>query len=282
MFLTTGSVMHGLEGEADLKRMGGLSRAMPATAAAFVIGAVAISGIPPLSGFFAKDHVLNAAALTGRTAAWGVGLVAAFFSAMYIARLIFLAFFGERRSDAHAHESPPVMTLPLAALAIGAAGGGVLGLTAAEGVVAQFLEPVVGAVEEHAGGVALSEAALIVISVAVALAAIAVGWLVWGSGRVDWLGLRERAPDLHRALERAFFVDDAYAAAVQVPGKIASRTLAFFVDQRLIDGIVNGVGRLVTLAAGVGRRVQTGFVRNYALAFLLGAAAVLLYLGSRL
>ncbi len=283
MFLSAGSVMHGLEGETDLKRMGGLARAMPATAAAFTVGALAISGVPPFAGFFSKDQILAVANQTGHTFAWIVSLAAAFFSAMYIWRLISLAFLGESRSDGHPHESPAVMTVPLAALAVGAAGGGVLGLSAVSGVLPRFLAPALGEVAEVADPTAgLSEGALSAISVVVALAGIASAWLVYGSGRIDWVALRARLSGLQRFLARGWYFDDAYAATLVTPGKAGSAFLAYVFDERVIDGAVNEIGHVTTALASVSRRVQTGLVRNYALAFLLGVVAVLVYFGFRL
>ncbi|MDP9295585.1 MAG: NADH-quinone oxidoreductase subunit L [Actinomycetota bacterium] len=280
MFLAAGSVMHGLDNETDLKRMGGLAKAMPATAAAFGIGALALSGVPPFAGFFSKDQILAAANQGGHAFAYLVALVAAFFSALYIARLIFLAFFGRRRSDIPVHESPPLMTFPLAVLSVGAVGGGLLGLSAANGTLARFLTPVVGAVPQPTSGT--SEVTLTVISVLVAVAGIAVAYVFYGSGKVDWAGLRERNGVMHRSLERGWYVDAGYAAVVEHPGKAFARFLAFVVDARIIDGAVNGIGVAFRGLAAVGRRVQTGFVRSYALGFLLGAAAILLYVGWRL
>ena len=115
MFLGAGSVMHGMHEETDLQRMGGLIRRMPITVCTFVIGALALAGIPPLAGFFAKDQILEIASHTGRTWIYLLGTLGALLSALYIGRLLFLAFFGEPRSEEaeHAHESPPMMTLPL-------------------------------------------------------------------------------------------------------------------------------------------------------------------------
>src|SRR5436190_3891194 len=176
LFLATGSVIHSLDGETDLKKMGGLRHSMPITFATFVVGWLAISGVPPLSGFFAKDQILAQASQTGRTVAYAVALFAAFFSALYISRVVFIAFFGPPRHDQHPHESPRVMAVPLILLAIGAVVAGLLGLSAVSGVLPRFLEPVVGRVQEGHGG--LSTALLTVISVAVSLLGIAVGWLV--------------------------------------------------------------------------------------------------------
>jgi NADH-quinone oxidoreductase subunit L len=121
-----------------------------------------------------------------------------------------------------------------------------------------------------------------VISVLVAAAGIAVAYFVYGSGKVDWAALRARNGGLHRTLERGWYVDAGYAAVVEHPGKGFARFLAFVVDARIIDGAVNGIGTAFRGLAAVGRRVQTGFVRSYALGFLLGAAAILFYVGWRL
>lgn len=280
MFLSAGSVMHGLEGEIDLTRMGALRRAMPVTAAMFLIGMLAIAGVPPLSGFFSKDQILEVANRAGYTLAWAVALVAAFFSALYIARLIFLAFFGQDRTERRAHESPAVMTIPLAILAIGAIFGGLLGLSATMGRLQVFLGPVLGEVEEHTQG--LPAAALTALSVSVAVAAILVGWFVYGSGRIDWLALRVRVAGLQRFLAHAWYVDDVYSTVLVAPAKAGSAFLAYVVDLHWIDGAVNAVGQLFQWSASAGRRVQTGLVRNYGLAFLLGVVAIFVYVGFRL
>jgi NADH-quinone oxidoreductase subunit L len=280
LFLGAGSVMHGLDGETDLKRMGGLRAAMPITAATFVLGWLAISGIPPTSGFFAKDQILAVANETGRILAWIVALAGAFLTALYMSRLVFLSFFGQPRHEAHPHESPHVMTAPMIALAGLAVVGGVLGLSATMGVLPEFLGPVVGEAEHHTGG--LSELVLGIISVAVALAGIGLGWYVYGSGRFDWAALRARFASAHRFLQRGWYIDDAYGAILVTPGKAVSAFSAYVFDQRVLDAGVNGLGRSVAALAGVGRRVQSGFVRTYALAFLLGAVATLLFVVLRL
>ncbi len=280
MFLSAGSVMHGLENESDLKRMGALRRTMPVTATVFSIGALAISGVPPFSGFFSKDQILAVANQTEHAFAWLVALVAAFFSSLYISRLIFLAFFGEPRSDKRAHESPAVMTIPLALLAVGAAAGGYLGLSAAHGRIQTFLAPVLGVFAEPAHG--LSETALTAISLALAVLGLLVGFVVYGWGRIDWLALRMRLAGLQRLLQRGWYADDLYSAVLVTPAKAGSAFLAYVFDRRVIDGAVNAVGRLFQGLASIGRRVQTGLVRNYALAFLLGVVVLFVYVGFRL
>jgi NADH-quinone oxidoreductase subunit L len=280
LFLSAGSVMHGLGGETDLKKMGALRSAMPVTAAMLGVGALAIAGVPPLSGFFAKDQILEVANRSGYLLAWLVALAGAFLSALYISRLTFLAFFGPDRTERAAHESPPVMTVPLAVLAVGAAFGGVLGLSATTGRLRGFLAPVLGELAEGTSG--LPTAVLSFISVLVALAGIGVAWLVYGSGRIDWVALRVRFAAAQRFLAHGWYVDDLYSTLLVGPGKAGAAFLAFEVDQRVIDAAVNGVGRVFQWAASRGRRLQTGLVRNYGLAFLAGVVVIFVYVGVRL
>ena len=280
LFLSAGSVMHGLGGETDLKKMGALRRAMPVTAAMLGVGALAIAGVPPLSGFFAKDQILEVANRSGYLLAWLVALAGAFLSALYISRLTFLSFFGRDRTERAAHESPPVMTIPLAILAVGAAFGGVLGLSATTGRLHSFLAPVLGELAEGTSG--LPTVVLSVISVLVALAGIGVGWLVYGSGRIDWMALRVRFAGVQRFLAHGWYVDDVYSTLLVGPGKAGAAFLVSEVDQHVIDGAVNGVGQVFQWAASRGRRLQTGLVRNYGLAFLVGVVVIFVYVGVRL
>jgi NADH-quinone oxidoreductase subunit L len=281
MFLGAGSVMHGMHEETDLQRMGGLLRRMPVTGWTFVIGALALAGIPPLAGFFAKDQILEIANHTGRTWVYVLGSLGALLSALYVGRVAFLAFFGTPRSEEaeHAHESPPVMTVPLLLLAGGAVVSGLLLATSAEGTLARLLEPVTGPVPHGEG---LSTLALSGIATAIALGALAVAWWVYASGRVDWLGLRERLQPLPRAARSGWYVDRAYSTLFADPGVAAARFTADVFDTKVVDGLVNGLGGGVRRVAAAGRRLQTGFVRSYALGLFLGAVGVLVWLGTRL
>jgi NADH-quinone oxidoreductase subunit L len=279
LFLSTGSIMHSLNGETDLKRMGGLRRAMPITFGVFVVGWLAIAGIPPLSGFFAKDQILAAASHSGRTLAWAVALFAALFSALYISRIVFLAFFGPLRHDSDPHESPRVMTVPMVLLAVGAVVGGVLGISAVNGILPRFLAPVNGPFREGSGG--LSTLALAAISVGVALLGIGIGWLVWGSGRIDWVALRARFRRTHATLEHGWWFDSVYGAVLVAPGKAGSAFTAYVVDRRLVDGAGNLIAKGFGVAANGLRRVGDGMVRRYALLFLIGVVGVLWYLAAR-
>jgi NADH-quinone oxidoreductase subunit L len=280
MFLSAGSVMHGMHDEADMRRMGGLIRRMPLTGWTFVIGAASLSGVPFLAGFYAKDEILEIANAGGWPWVYVLGSLGAVLSALYIGRLIFLTFFGSPRSEAaeHAYESPPVMTIPLALLAIGAAGAGLLNTTP-EGRVARFLEPVTGTIAVGTQG--LSTAVLTAIAVAIASLGLLSAWYVYASGKVDWLALRVRLAPVQRLLANGWYLDTYYSAILVTPGKAVAAFSAYVLDARFIDGIVNGAGGAIRGLAGAARRIQTGFVRNYALAFLAGVVGVLVYAGLR-
>ncbi|MGH2635456.1 MAG: NADH-quinone oxidoreductase subunit L [Actinomycetota bacterium] len=278
LFLTSGNVMHGLGDETDLRRMGGLREEMPVSATWFAIGALSLAGIPPLAGFFAKDHIVGFAYLSGRGFVWVLASAGAFLSALYIARPLFLAFLGERRNDAHAHEASWAMHAPLALLAAGAMVSGLVLGFRAEGVLARFLEPVVGLAEP--GHADLSEAVLVAISVVLAVAAVGTAWFVWASGRVNWEAFPQRQPELAGWLANAFYVNALYSWLVRTAGMGFGRGLRT-VDDRVVDGAVNELAEDVGRASRLAPVLQSGFVRSYALAFLLGAVALLLFLGLR-
>jgi NADH-quinone oxidoreductase subunit L len=279
LFLTSGNVMHGLHDETDLRSMGGLRAEMPVSAAWFAVGALSLAGVPPLAGFFAKDHIVNFASQSGRTTAWVLASMAAFVSALYVSRLLFLAFFGEKRTEAQAHEAPRRMHAPLAILAMGAVGSGMaLGLQAEGGVLERFLEPVTGAM--HATGAGPSEAVLVAISIVIALAGVGLAWWIWGSGRVDWQVFPERQPELAGWLANAFYLNALYSWLVRSPGLGLGRSLRV-VDERVIDGAADELTETVGRTARLAPILQSGFVRSYALAILLGAVALLLFLGWR-
>jgi NADH-quinone oxidoreductase subunit L len=280
MFLGAGSVMHGTHDETDMKQMGGLIRRMPLTGWTFVIGAVSLAGVPFLAGFYAKDEILEIANSTGRPWVYVLGVLGALISALYIGRLIFLTFFGRPRSETaeNAHESPAVMTAPLVLLSVGAGVGGLLN-TNAGGRIAQLLEPVVGALEEGSAG--LSTSLVIAIAVVIALAGLFLAWFVYTSGKIDWLALRVRLAPLQRLFANGWYLDAYYSAILVTPGKALAAFSAYVFDTRFLDGIVNGLGSLVHRLANAGRKLQTGLVRNYALAILAGVVGVLVYVGFR-
>ncbi|MGH2678024.1 MAG: NADH-quinone oxidoreductase subunit L [Actinomycetota bacterium] len=279
LFLAAGSVMHATDGVIDVTRLGGLRRRMPLTAGAFAVGGLALSGIPLLAGFFSKDQILAATYSAGRTGLWIGGLIAAVLTAFYISRAYFLTFEGRLRSDLHPHEAPLLMVAPMGALAALTVLGGLLGASVRSGRIQLYLAPVVGEAEHAAGG--LSELALSVLATLVALVGLILGWLIYGSGRVDWQRLRDRVAGPRRALAEGLFVDEAYGRGIVLPGKAAASFAAITVDLKVIDGAVNGTGRFVARLAAAGRRLQTGLVRTYALAFLFGAVALLVVLAVR-
>jgi NADH-quinone oxidoreductase subunit L len=277
LFLAAGSVMHGLPNdETNMMKMGALRRVMPITATAWIIGWLAMAGIPPFSGFFAKDQVVGAASQAGRTGLWIAALFAAMLTALYESRATFLAFFGGPRYEGHPHDPGFRMRLALIVLGIGAIAGGLLGISSSSGLLPRFLRPVVGAVHKPEGGP--PEWALIVISTGVAVVGIGLAWFVYLSKRIDWQALRTRLWSTKRALEQGFYVNAFYSNVIVAPAKLASAFLAYVVDTKVIDGAVNGLGRSFRGLATAGRRIQTGLVRNYALAFLAGAVGILWYL----
>jgi NADH-quinone oxidoreductase subunit L len=164
-------------------------------------------------------------------------------------------------------------------LAVGAALAGFLNVTA-DGALSRFLEPVLGPVPEGTAG--LARPVLIVLSMVFALLALVVAWFVYASGSIDWLALRVRLAPLQRLFANGWYVDDYYSAILVTPGEAAAAFSAYVFDARVIDGAVNGIGTSVRRLAAVGRRLQTGLVRTYALALLAGALGVLVYVGFRL
>jgi NADH-quinone oxidoreductase subunit L len=253
---------------------------MPWTAALFAAGALALSGLPPFSGFFTKDAILELASHDGEVWAYVLGSLGALVSAWYIARLYFTAFTGDQRYEGHAHEASPLMRAPLVVLAVGALFAGAWLAFTPEGRLATFLEPVVGhVVEGHAGP---STQVLIAISIVLTLAGIAIAWRLYRPRNAErWISFPEREPGMAGALGHAFYIDDLYAWAVGTVGLRGAEGVAWF-DRTVVDGAVNGVGRAAMWAAGLAPIWQSGKVRRYALTFLAGCAALLLYSAVRI
>ncbi|MGB2839814.1 MAG: NADH-quinone oxidoreductase subunit L, partial [Actinomycetes bacterium] len=268
LFLGAGSVMHGMNDEVDMRRYGGLRKAMPLTFVTFFIGYLAIIGIPPFAGFFSKDKIIEAALADnvwlGVAAILGAGI-----TAFYMSRVVFMTFFGEKRwaDDAHPHESPRSMTVPMVLLAIGSV---VLGYVLYSGSrIVLWLEPVVGPEEEHE--LAIPVLAITAIIVAVSLVGVAIAYAMY---------LREPVPVeaptgsvLTRAARRDFYQDAFNESVFMRPGQYLTRFLVFF-DNRVVDGFVNGSAALIGGGSARMRRWQTGFVRSYALSMLAGAVLV--------
>jgi NADH-quinone oxidoreductase subunit L len=282
LFLGAGSVMHGNDDATDVKEFGGLRRVMPITFLTTMAAWLAIIGFPFTAGFYSKDQILGAAFDHGGVGrfAWAIGVLTAGLTGFYMSRLVFLTFFGERRWPAgrHPHESPPVMTLPLVVLGLLAlvAGAWLSTFTGVGGRIQNFLEPLLGAPPQESP--ALSAVTLSVIATAVAFAGAGVAWYLYGGPAARWLGLRQRYAAAWRVLAGKLYVDELYELLTVKFGGALVRFAAGPVDQGLIDGTVNGVAREVRTVATRSRRLQTGFVRTYAVGVLGGAVLLLVFL----
>jgi NADH-quinone oxidoreductase subunit L len=282
LFLGAGSVIHAMSDEQDMHRMGGLMRKMPVTAGTMAIGALALAGIPPLAGFWSKDEILAADFARGGWYyfLWIIGLVTALLTAFYIARLWVLVFYGEPRwqEDAHPHESPRVMTLPLIALAFLSVVGGLVNTPFRLGLE-HFLEPSFEGVHiQEAPTDWLTLGILAALSILAALVGVGAGILAYRRPPERWRRFEESFEPLWGTWELAYGVDDLYGRTLVIPGRRLAEATAFSVDAKVVDGAVNGVGRLVRGAGDWARPLQTGFVRNYGVLFLAGALVVVVWL----
>jgi len=286
LFLGAGAVIHALGGEQDVRRMGGLRRDLPITYWTFLVGALAIAGVPLLSGFFSNDQILFRAYATGHIWLWLVGLVTSLLTAVYMFRLVFLAFHGNRSRDApahHLHDAPPAMSVALVVLAVGSILAGYVGLPAALGGSAafeRFLEPGLetGATDHLVDATAPLELGLMGISTAVALAGIGVAFYFFLKDRTAADRLADRFVGLRRVLLNKYYVDEVYDAAIVQPIRIVSEDgLLKAVDQPAIDGAANGVASSVGGLGEALRRWQTGSVRAYAASLVLGVVLVIGY-----
>jgi NADH-quinone oxidoreductase subunit L len=291
LFLGSGAVIHALQGEQDVRRMGGLARRLPVTYRTFLVATLALSGIPPLAGFFSKDAILAAAFAAQRPILFAIGLFTAGLTAFYMFRLVSLTFYGEFRGtpekSKHLHEAPPTMVLPLVVLAFLSAVGGFVGLPEVFGEranrIAAFLAPVIPPVffpGREAGTHHLpvsSEWLLIGVSVAVAMAGLLLAWKWYAkeNGRPA-AKLAASFPALYALVTDKFRVDELYELLFVRPFVWLARMLWKVIDVLLIDGVLNAGAFLVELTGDALRFLQTGNVRNYALTFLLGIVALVL------
>mgnify|MGYP001770747097 FL=1 len=304
LFLGSGSVILALHHEQDMRRMGGLAKYLPITYWTMLAGWLAIAGIPPLAGFFSKDEILAAAFGThvlpvsiGQIL-WAVGLVTALLTAFYMTRLMGLTFWGEPRwAEAHAHhgkddahghsgqprESPPSMTVPLMILAVLSVVGGFIGGFAPLHIpnrFGRFLEPSAGLQvlgEEAVGHLPVSTEWLLVW--ASVLAAVLGLWFGWARYRAGLPESERELSGIRKVLYHQYYYDWLMVKGIGLwlGGKIAF-WMWQFVDGRLIDGFVNGIAGLTGWVGNSLRRVQTGYVRNYAFTILIGAMILLIWL----
>jgi len=274
LFLGSGSVIHALGGEQDMRKMGGLWRRIPVTFWTFVIGTLAIAGIPGLAGYFSKDAILGGALEAGRPVLFVVGLIVALLTAFYMTRAVILTFLGTYRGDAetgsHIHESPWVMLGPLVILAIGSAVGGYIRIP-------HFVEPAIRVGEAAHGG--HHPDWLPYVASAAAVIGILLAYYLYLAFPEIPSRIYASARGLARVLENKYGFDALYdriASRVIVGG--SEDVLWRGVDVRLIDGAVNGAASVAAAVARSVRTVQVGLVRAYALVILGGAVAVLSYL----
>jgi len=297
LFLDSGSVIHSLDGEQDMRKMGGLARKIPTTYKTMLIGSVAISGVPPLAGFFSKDEILGGAFRNGFIWVWAIGFAVAGMTAFYMFRLMGLTFWGRSRVDHevehHIHESPPSMTRPLILLAIPAVFlGMVIGFPPETGLLHQWLAPVFEQTIAASGRTEAAysflgiDGALMLVTTTFVVIAIVLAWRLFGVNiptldlgveaqpeRVHAIASRPGLSFLYRASFAKWWFDDLNNLLfVVIGGRVAHA--AWWFDRTIVDGTVNGVGT-VTMAAGSGlRRVQTGRVQNYALGIAVGLIAM--------
>jgi NADH-quinone oxidoreductase subunit L len=284
LFLGAGSVIHGLGGLQDIRKMGGLRSKMPWTFWTFLAGTVAIAGIPGFAGFFSKDMILWSAwnGPNYGKILWAVGLVTAGFTSFYMFRLVFLTFFGTPRYTHeevhHVHESPSSMLMPLVILAIFAVIAGYVGVPPVLGgnnAIEAFLTPNVHEAKSVEQGETVMEAALMAISVATALIAAFLAYLFYIARPELPARLAKRASAMYSILVHKYYIDEIYDTLIVWPILGAAREFFWqFIDTFIIDGAVNGAGRLVRATAGGLRHMQSGYVRTYAGWILLGGILV--------
>ncbi|MCW2611530.1 MAG: nuoL [Cryptosporangiaceae bacterium] len=275
MFLGAGSVMHGMNDQVNIRRFGGLIRYMPVTAITFGLGYLAIIGFPGFAGYFSKDLIIEAAFDRPGWTGWlfgGIALFGAGLTAFYMSRLYFLTFLGKPRwtDDVHPHESPRSMTVPMIVLAIGSVAGGyvlkALGLF-------EWLNPVFGlAPDEHLHAERLSAAAVTAMTLVVVAAGIGIAYAMFLRRPVPVVAPAVTNP-IVRAARNDLYANTVNEALFARPGQYLARALVY-VDSRGVDGLVNGLAAMVGGTSSRLRRMQTGFVRSYALTMLGGAVLV--------
>ena len=280
LFLGSGSVIHGMHHEQDMRKMGALRKAMPITGFTFIIGWLAIAGVPPFAGFWSKDEILLYVYANNRFL-YVVGLLTALLTAYYMTRQVIMVFFGKARWSDHSadhgahgeftpHESPKIMLTPLVVLAVLSVVGGFMQLPFSKDLhfLEHWLAPVVEESEAHIGETWAYQNKYLLLGVAVLIAAvgIAAAIAVYAKGKVK--------PVEPKVLEQAWFYDAGAAKLVAGPGAAAFSAVAW-ADARIVDGAVNGTGAVVQRAASGLRKAQSGFVRGYAAIVALGVVLLL-------
>jgi len=282
LFLGSGSVIHAMAGEQDMRKMGGLRRKMPLTYWTMVIAGGALAAVPPLAGFWSKDEVVGAAFTNGYPILWTIGVFTGGLTAFYITRALWLTFHGEPRDRHlydHAHESPRLMTAPLVVLGVGSVLAGFVGVPPEDGFLHRFLPE---ALYPHGHEVHQPQLAVIAglaaTSVFAGLIGIFIGLSMYARRRPDPAAVRRAAGPVHRLLENKYYVDELLDRRfVDLSKAFAGASWAF--DAHIVDGIVNRIGWAFGLAGSGLRRLQTGLVGNYALSIVAGVLAIIVLYG---
>ena len=284
LFLGAGSVIHAMSNEQDIRNMGGLRAKLPVTFLTFLVGTLAISGIPPFAGFFSKDEILYQLYLHNK-GIYAIGLFSSFLTAFYMFRLVYLTFAGSFRGTPeqgnHLHESPIAMTLPLMLLAVLSTVGGLLNLPAVfngDSTFSAFLQPVLVSLPEPTSADHHSlESLLMLVSVCVAVAGIALATLMYQRRGALPVGDNVPLTPLHRLVSRKFYVDEIYDAIIVRPVVIISRILSIAVEYLIIDLVVHGVAKLFSGSGRGLRYAQSGSTGTYLLFMVCGIVLCLLF-----
>lgn len=285
LFLGSGSVIHGMHGEQDMRKMGQLRNKMPVTYITFLIASLANAGVIPFAGFWSKDEIIGNSFLRNHWVVGSMLMGAAFLTALYMFRLVFLVFFGKNNvpKDVHPHESGKAMAIPLVLLAIPAALIGFVGVPPDNGIFQRFIEPVFAPAIERAQGVAPAVGftgptmLIMLISTLTAIAGIFAAFMLYYKANPLPGVIARGVPWLYNALLNKWYFDELYNRTLVDGGKALAYSFWRF-DQKVIDGVVNGVAGFVRGSGGKLRRVQTGFVQGYALAIGLGLLGLITYL----
>jgi NADH-quinone oxidoreductase subunit L len=295
LFLAAGSVIHAVHAK-DAREMGGVFKYMKITAFTFLIGSLSLLGIPPFSGFFSKDEILLAAYSSNNLPLFMMGLIAVFFTSIYMFRIFFMAFTGKSKLHEHPHESPLSMTVPLIILAVLSVVGGFIGSPFMDNAFQKFIH--------HEAAMHHVEPSLLVmvLSVLLGVTGIYVAWLLCGRGmaylerikanlrvfvavyeaiviapstRIVDVSERLTGSFLYRLLANKYFVDEIYSSILISPFIKLTRLVGRF-DLTVVDGIVNGVASIITLFGRGVRKLQTGFVQGYIMVLVLGVIFLIL------
>jgi NADH-quinone oxidoreductase subunit L len=282
LFLGAGSVIHAMGGEQDVRKMGGLKKALPITFMTMLLGTIAISGVPGFSGFFSKDEIL-AHTYEHSPILWFFGMLTSMLTAFYMFRLMFLTFWGSFRGTKeqhhHLHESPKAMTFPLIVLAILSVAGGVLGLPHFWGFhnfIGDHLEPLI--LRKNPSTLPHdTEWMLMGIASLAALAVIYVAYIIYRKRHIIPLNENDKMPALQKTIYHKYYVDEIYDAVIRKPVDVISHVFYKFVDKQIIDGLVEGVGTSVKGIGSVVRLAQQGDISFYIITMMLGVIGILLF-----